>query len=432
MLASKLLTIFAIFILAGFAVAPTIESGAICTSNTENTDEKQENEICSLYASSSYDYGFKVGKLLGKHYRILNRLSRFLEKREIDRSYIENQIKDIEQYCPFFLEELKGLSASTNIKLENLIALQNRLYSLFNGQCTITLSTGPATKNNETFLTFNIDSSHESIGKIFSSTIFHHILTYKCWIARINTMRYRYAFWGIPILYELPFLNEEGLGWGSPGTLPTENDSRHIDEGPGISTMLLEKLAMMTCKNVSEVAKLYNNIEIASQKGKGWFNQYDDSTSCFCDKEGGIVAIEHTHNYIITVFGNSTDITGAPEGILWHSNHHLWLDPNLTGSIYPNENPSSGFRAERAYELLEQYYGNITLDVCKKITRDHGGGHNKDGKDSGDICRHPDKYSKRGTAFSWIIVPKELTVYWTHISPCRGIFWKHDFSKVFA
>jgi hypothetical protein len=426
----KILAIGIMLMMVGSTFVATAKLKDIgCTEKTAAYDS-----IINIKASSSYEYGLEAGKLLKKEYRLIdNILARFTKKIDVSQENIENQIKYMGQNYPFFLEELRGLSASTNIKLDRLIFLQNKLYSLFDGECTVTLATGKATKNNETFLTFNIDSSVDGIRDILFSTIIHRIFSLKCWIVRINTMEYRYAFWGIPILYELPFLNEKGLGWGSPGTLFTKNESRHIDEGPGIATMLLDELAMMTCKNVSEVASLYKNFERASpsQKDTGWFHMYDGSTSCFCDSEGGILAIEQTHSYIITVFGNSTDITGAPEGILWHTNHHQWLDPNLTGSIYPNENPSSGFRAERAHELLEQYYGNITLDVCKKITTDHGGGYNKNGKDSGDICRHPDKYASKVTAFSWIIMPKELTVYWTHTSPCKGIFWKHDFSKIF-
>ena len=311
-----------------------------------------------------------------------------------------------------------------------LLFLQNSLHSIFSDQCTITLATEKATKNNETFLTFNVDTSI-GIGNTFT-TILHRLFTFKCWIVRINTLNYKYAFLGIPIIYEYPILNEKGLGWGSPGTLLTKNESRTIDEGPGIPTLLLEKLAMMTCKNVSEVAKLYKNIERASQIGNGWFHQYDFSSSCFCDKDGGILIIEQTHKHIITVFGNSTDLTGAREGILWHANHHQWLNPNLTGSVYPSEYPSSALRAERAYELLNSSYGNITLEICKKITRDHGGGFDPEGKDSGDICRHPYKGNPRVTAFAYIIQPKELTVYLTHRSPCKSIFWKHDFSRIFG
>ncbi len=429
----KVLVTLIVMLLLEMTIIPTMYSGTIDTKIVKASSESiSENCVNSIETSSSYDYGFMAGRLLNRHYKILTTLFNFLEDREINKKYFENQMENLEQYYPFFLEELRGLSASTNIKLETLFLIQSKLCSLFGGECTATISTGKATKNNETFLTFNVDTSVENIRDILFQTILHRIFSFKFWIARINTMEYRYAFWGIPVLYEFPILNEEGLGWGSPGTLLTENKSRCVDEGPGIATLLLEKLAMMTCKNVSEVAKLYNNIERASQKGKGWFNMYDGSSSCFCDKEGGILVIEQTHNYILTVFGNSTDITGAPEGILWHTNHHQWLDPNLTGSVYPSENPSSAFRAERAQELLEQYYGNITLDVCKKIARDHGGGYNRDGKDSGDICRHPDKYSLKVNTFGWIIVPKELTVYMTHNSPCKSIFWKHDFTRQFT
>ena len=136
----------------------------------------------------------------------------------------------MEQYCPTFLEELKGLSAGTNIKLDKLLILQNRLYSLFEGQCTVTLSTGPATKNNGTFLTFNIDGGFNGIKEIILSYIFHVVLTLRFWVVRVNTDEYKYTFWGIPILYELPFFNEEGLGWGSPGTVVTKDKNRTIDK----------------------------------------------------------------------------------------------------------------------------------------------------------------------------------------------------------
>jgi hypothetical protein len=103
----------------------------------------------------------------------------------------------------------------------------------------------------------------------------------------------------------------------------------------------------------------------------------------------------------------------------------------LTGSVYPNEYLSSALRAERARELLEKNYGNITLDVCIRICKDHGGGFNPNGKDSGDICRHPDKRDSGRTIYSLVIQPNNFTVYITHGSPCKNLFWKYDFSKKF-
>lgn len=96
--------------------------------------------------------------------------------------------------CPFFLDELKGLSSSVNIKLERLLFLWNSLYSMLGGECTVTLATGKATKNNETFLTFNLDSTPAGMG-IFG-VMLHRLFIYKFWIVRINTLNYKYAFLG--------------------------------------------------------------------------------------------------------------------------------------------------------------------------------------------------------------------------------------------
>jgi len=383
-----------------------------------------------IYASDPYDYGFKVGKMYRPLFTFLNLLSFFSTKNKTIEKEGENQLFNLKESSPIFYEEFKGLSDGLDIKIERLTKLASFISSNFCGECTATTCTGKATKNNETFLTFNIDPSLDSIKNLFTAFLFHRIITYKFWVVRIATMKYSYTFWGIPVLYELPILNEKGLGWGSPGTIFTENKSR-IDEGPGIPTTMLERLTMMTCKNVSEAADLWKNMQRANQKDYSWRNIYDASTEVFCDKEGGIVVIEQTHSYIISVFRNSTDITGGSEDILWHANHHIWLDPNLTGSVTPEECMQSFYRNERSHELLEENYGNITLETCKEICRDHGGGTNKNGKDSSDICRHPDKNATKLTAYAWIITPKEMTVYWTHRSPCKSRFVKKDFTDIF-
>ena len=100
--------------------------------------------------------------------------------------------------------------------------------------------------------------------------------------------------------------------------------------------------------------------------------------------------------------------------------------------MFREESASSPPRSDRAYELLVENYGNITIDVLKSITRDHGGGSDKNARDSYDLCRHPDKNASSTTIISWITQPKEMTVYLTHRAPCRSRFIKHDFSTIFA
>jgi hypothetical protein len=420
-----------ILLLFNAILIPSIDSTTInLDNNIKIFGDKPETSGIRLDASSPYDYGLRIGRLLRSQYKLIDFLARFTKKSDTDSENIKEQIHYMEEYCPFFLEELKGLSVSTNIRLERLLTIHKLISSIFDGMCTTTLSTGVATKHNETFLTHNVDHGTSSLSDLFSLFV-SRFFSWKLWVVKINTMKYRYAFWGIPILREWPCINEKGLGFGGDGLLLTKNESRYIDEGPGISTYMLERLTLMTCKNVSEVAMLWKNTERASGTYKKWPHHWDNSISGWCDREGGILMIEQTHNHIITVFGNSTEITDAPEGILWHTNHHLWLDPNLTGSMFRGEHPSSTFRATRARELLNNNYGNITLNECKNITRDHSGGSDKNGRDSYDICKHPDKNWSSVNAFAWIVQPKKLTVYWTHRSPCRSRFIKRDLTKIF-
>ena len=222
-------------------------------------------------------------------------------------------------------------------------------------------------------------------------------------------------------------MNEKGLGWGNNGIAFTQNESKYIDVGPGVwglSGTLWNQVIMMTCKNVSEVVPFYSGIMKPSTEYGFW-------NDVWCDAEGYILMVEMTHSYIATVFGNSTEITGAPKGILWHSNHHQWLDPAVTGSRYGENYTTSYLREQRALELLLAHYGNITLDVCMNITRDHEGGFDKTKPDSGDICRHPDRHGLWITNFAWIVQPKKYTVYWTRGHPCTSPYTEYNFTELF-
>lgn len=389
-----------------------------------------ENSVVYVKSLSSYEYGLGIGKEYRSTYKLLDFLTFMKKDNKIDEKETKNQLLFLEQSCPVIYEQLRGLSDGLNIKMERLLKISEFVSSIFSGQCTVTLSTGNATKNNNTFLTFNVDTKIEKFNDIFMLYVLR-LMTYKPYVAKINSIEYSYVYFGIPILYEWPILNEKGLGWGEPGTTFTKNDSRYIDTGPGIATYMLDRLTMMTCKNVSEVVTLWKTLERASGPNTKWPHFWDGSTSGWCDKEGGIALIEQTHNYIKAVFRNSTNITNSKEDILWHSNHHIWLDPNLTGSLCPEESLSSDMREKRTHELLLENYGNITLETCKMICRDHGGGFDTNKPDSGDICRHFDKNYPSTTAFSWIIMPKDLTIYITHRHPCKSTYWKYDFSKIF-
>lgn len=444
MISKKILIISIVLLLFGSNLLPKIDSKIITPNMKTFFEERVDTSFVYINASSPYDYGWKAGIKYRLQYKIIDFLLEITKHNRTSSSFIKSRIDSIKQFYPEFLKELEGLSDSTGIKLERIIAAQVLLQRFLGGACTVTASTGNATKNNETYLTENYDYSFEKKG-IFKISLLKiitiPIIRSYTWrwnkflnIARPGPQHYKYAFIGIPVISETTLLNEKGLGYGGTGTHITNNESRHVDEGHGILPYFLNRIAMRTCKNVTEVAVLFKNSERAANKNKVWFHDYDYDSSIWCDREGNILVIEQSHSYIKTVFGNSTDITSAPDGILWHTNHHIWLDANKTGSIYPGEEgvkKSSFIREKRARELLELNYGNITLDVCKNITRDHGKGSNENGKDSFDICRHPDRNDLSITLFSWVIMPKKMTVYLTYGSPCNRRFVEKDFSDIF-
>ncbi len=423
----KILLLLMILSIISISFLPAIDGIIISDTSKLHLISNSDKSVVYIEASSPYDYGFRSGKLYNAKYKLLNLLFRDTNNDNSAEKDIRDKIISLEKYCPSFIEELKGLSDSTGIKLERLLKLQQFISSLIKTQCSITASTFPATKNNQTFLTQNWDPEAPFL---LMQLIYLSLGTYFPHICHISS-NYKYVYLGIPVLSEIFLINEKGLGFGAIYTSLTENESRYIDEGDGIPTYLLERKTMMTCANVSEVANLWKTSERAADKNRVYPNHYDFATTVWCDKEGGILMIEQSHSHIITVFGNSTDITGAPEGILWHGFHHLWLDANLTGSSYPEECYTSPIKTKRLQELLENNYGNITLDICKSIMGDHGGGFDPTKPDDADICCHYSRGYKVRTAFSWIIEPKNLTVYLTHRIPCRSIYWKYNFTRIF-
>jgi hypothetical protein len=377
--------------------------------------------------NSSYNYGMQIGLRYTTQYRLLTIFCSRLCKNDFKKknsNQLNNYEKMIRTYYPEYFEELKGLSHATNINIDKLLTVQLILFANQHPECTVTLSTQKATKNNQTFLTQNWDAKYTNpivfITRLFFTT---HVKIHR---VNFSTDHYSYVFLGIPILHEILLMNEKGLCFGA-NTIDIATN-RTIDTGPGISSYLLERKTLATCSNVNEVAYLWKHTNRASYDTEFWSFYWGMDATAWCDRNGSILMIEQSHSYIATVFGNSTNVTGGPANILWHANHDQWLDPNKTGSKFPWEDPSSARRAQRARELLLNNYGNITLATCINIIKDHGGGTNLNGPDSSDICRHPDSNDSGITIFAWIAEPKEYTIYLTPGQPCKSILIKYDFS----
>jgi len=431
----KLLILFLFFILCSQQL--------ILSYHTTEMDFREEeqfflNDFKTGDQSDFFQHGYEYGKKIGRiHCDLFDSLFTFLSVDQQSTSsfhpekneYVSQLIISLNKYCPYFFFELKGLSDSLNISLEQIILFQIDLSRIMKGECTTTLSTGSATRYDETFLTQNFD--------VFSTSPLLPVIRLfftKEYNIHTDDFTYDYAFLGIPILYEIPLLNEKGLGFGGNALELTSDPNRYIDEGEGIPTYVLERMTMMSCSSVEEVAILWEESPRASCTHSRWPYHWDFSTSVWCDSDNGIVAIEQTHNNIAIKFSDSSHETSSFNGIICHANHHQWLDANKTGALFASENLDSRLRLDRAKEILESNRGSITLETCKDLTRDHKGGTDPSGPDSCDICRHPDENGSVVSSFAWIIEPQKYTVHWTRGSPCtrfRGKFRSFDFSLVF-
>ena len=394
--------------------------------NIHNNDELKPTE------NKFFIHGQKTGKIYYEIYSLLNKKFEKSIERNIKNDILKNAtpiLLGIEKSCPSFFEEIRGLAKSTNIDMKKLIALGQYISIIFGESCTSTIITGNATIGDQTYLTQNIDTKYYDPDILLLRSIFTN--RYRIHIGN----GYSYVFLGIPILYEYPLLNEKGLGFGANGLALTQDPLKqsYIDHNiNGTPTYCLERITMRECSNVIEVAEFWKSANRSSDKNKKYPRHWDFSSSLWCDKEGGILVIEQTHNYIKCVFSDPLNTTDNKSDILWHANHHQWLSPNKTGSKSIDECKTSHIRAARAKEILdnEDNYGNIDLEFCiNNITRDHEGGTNPKEKDSADICRHPDQNDSHLTAFSWIISPKELKFYFTRWQPCSNFTFLGRFRK---
>jgi len=375
-------------------------------------------------AKKPYDYGFTIGKKLNPIYKMIYQMISYNSKSYL-KPITKKQLNNLEYYCPSLFEELKGLSDSTKIKLKKLFSIQQGIHGLFGGECTTTASTKEATKQNDTFVTENWDSHILHPYYFIAKNIFPK----KIHFCNLENF-YKYVFIGVPVLHEIPIFNEYGVGFAGNGTILTSDNKRLFEEGKGKPSFILVRETMMKCKDVLEVANFWKKSLRSSYKHKIFPHHWDYMTSVWCDSNSGILMIEQTHKQILLVFGNSTNITNAPKNILWHSNHHQWLNPNKTGSVYPAEYLPSNLREKRSRSILEKNYGNITIDLCKNLTRDHINGFTDKRKNSGNICRHFDTNSLKATVFAYILEPKKLTAHITPGQPCKNKYIKYNFSNI--
>ncbi len=368
--------------------------------------------VLSIRAESNYEYGVAVGEIFGGAYEsAIPLIKAFLKSRGMNTGEAmekaERHASVLEKYYPEYLERLEGLSSSTGIGLLELLTIKMAMPSMLTG-CTTTASAPPATSDGQVYITWNFDGLcllKLWIGQNLPILIMNDIPGCNKYIT-VSFM---------PLMGWDGLLNDKGLAF-SGNTVAT------TDAGDGLTCMEIVCMALERCSNVHEVVELMQSLPIFTSSAMSVYNL----AYLWADAEGGIASIECTHNYFAVNYGE--------DGILAHTNHHQWLDRNLTGSFGREDYPSSYIRFERAWELLREYRGSIDLQVIKKIVSDNANGITVLGREIGGSnsisCHHyGDPLQKTegaplGTALidtlcSIIIEPKELIIHWCPGHPDR-------------
>jgi hypothetical protein len=403
-------------------VSATESSETKYTINIEQTYANEESEeVYYIEASSHYNYGKQAANRFP--YQLAENISGTMSSEEEEE--IENIFDNLSED---FQDEIEGFADEFDITPVKALFLLRAYVSYLpiNDGCTTTLSTKDATlSGDKTYLTQNIDIHKDYV---IRARIFHRIP----WIVKITLPSfYKYAVFGLPLIYEIPIINEEGLGFG--GNLIRLKESGEIDNGTGWPTYCLECLAIRTCDNVYEVRDVFKNRNRASgldenYERKKYPHHIDSEVTVWCDDNDGIVMIEQMHEYFNAVFEHPDK--PSKKYVLWHANHHQW-NTEPTGSVTTGEYKSSDHRAERSKTIVESNYYLITKDKCEDITKDHRSGDPSTG-DSYDICRHDDGNDDGNTAVAWITDPKDLKVYFCGGQPCQTETYKEwDYGEKF-
>lgn len=366
------------------------------------TAEEKDIDIPVIKAKSHYELGYKQGEMFKPYYRGLFFLSGAIFGKLVNESMVRKHLDILKSRYPEFLERLKGLGDSLGLNLSKTLKISLALSSISAG-CTITAVNGNVTKNGERYLSWNLDLPY--IYKLLFSRYLRPPPMVICDIEG----KYRYVeVSSLPSIFGFGLLNEKGLSCVYAMVIPN-------DIGDGLTPLELNHLAMEGCKDINGVRDIYENNERESGHVSihTAFGLTANLNALWSDSSGRQMLVEYNHSKVVFVYGD----------ILASTNHYQYLyNESFTSEFMIG----SKMRLERAYQLLENYTGNIDDDFFTKIlTRDHK--NSLPIGDGTDICRHGLTY---GTVCCVIIKPDSYEVLYSPGHPCRFGFRLIDLSEV--
>lgn len=285
---------------------------------------------------------------------------------------------------PDLLDQIKGIAEGSEVSFEEIVLIQVavQLVEYFPklrklGGCTSFAATGEATKNGETIIGQNWDwvPGSEPI------------------LIRVHpTKGPRFLGYTLPGMFTILGINSEGIGNNANLIVSTKSCVGVAPYG-GVHQKVLQQ------KNLADSIGAICTTKRASA-----------DNFMMASYEGDIIDVETTQDDISVLY--------PEKGLIVHTNNFLterFKSADLAAQLFPD----SYLRVNRLTTLMEEHYGELSVEVMKKLLTDHN-----DYPDS--ICRHIDKEDPPETHLftraSIISVPKEQKMYISNGNPCENEF----------
>lgn len=288
----------------------------------------------------------------------------------------------VKEFDPYLVEIMRGQADATGLSLEEIFTQKcfNELtfwYSKLSGLCTSFAATGKATQDGQTILGQNIDFVSET---------------------PIDLLKIHHAN-GL-VQFILSFSNSSEFTFSSAGFGMCANATI----GQGFSLNIPVACYLPRVMRESNIQDAMGILKQAA-RGLGYYH--------LADVTGHMLAIESTHNDFELIY---------PENdMLFHSNHYL-TQRFQAADTAPQLQPDSYHRLDRISGLMNEHYGQITIETVMNILADHD-------QHPYSICRHIDPGApiSSATLASFIMVPAEGAIYIAAGHPCEVDYVRYSF-----
>jgi len=344
-------------------------------------------------SGDSYEMGFQYGaacpeirKMLDITYQVFGGKDK---ARMLAKKYIPMYLPDAEKYAPEIVDEMRGMAAGAKLDFQDIFFL-NITYEISVPSvmgCTSFAAGGKATGNGEIITGQNFDylSMWEEIIVLLKMKPTHG-----------------------PKILAVASPGGLGLfGLNSAGISLNLNLLRNKDSltpnGGVPSHIILRKV--LTSENISEA------VGVIASAGRRSAKNY-----LLASYQGDIVNLEVTLDDL--------DVHYPERGIITHANCFK-TDRFKSADLAPVYWPDSYIRGQRLFQLMDNHYGHLSVDVMKQLLQDHNNHPNS-------ICRHRDPKAPlpmsrmMKTLLSLISCPKERKAYIALGNPCENEYIEYQ------